>query len=178
MTNPAKSYFNIPLADIYNQAIDSLISDCGLSLPCKLIKTSGKCVECPNCIYNPITKKSLNKYKPGGPIVFDTGLTCPFCLGRGQSQEKNEQILNLFVCFERKKFIPVFAGAANPVISDGDAQTVCRIEYYLDIISCDFIYFNSCDGCIESDKYQRSAKPQFAGIGRPKFIVTSWSLVS
>lgn len=165
------------LSTVYNDTIDYLVSQCGLGLPCKLVKSEGECITCPNCVYNPITKKSLNKYKAGGPIPFSNGTVCPFCLGKGQSTEKFEEYITMLVCWDKKRDINIF-NINELQIPHGGVQSVCKIEYYLKVISADFVYFNVCDGCIDPDRYKMFGKPQPVGVGRPKFIITTWELVS
>lgn len=50
--------------------------------PCQLFYAETQQV-CPNCIINPATRVSTNRYNGTGPQPFPTGQTCPVCNGRG-----------------------------------------------------------------------------------------------
>jgi hypothetical protein len=72
------------LADIFNEAMDSLLSSefakgCTLYLP--PIST-----QCPNCLQNPNTGASIAVYNGFGPIPFQNGSICPVCNGQGYSK--------------------------------------------------------------------------------------------
>ena len=82
------------IRDIATQAFDDCITE--FSKTCTLVYPP-KLVDCPNCIYDPIGKKSSNHYQAGGPVQFSFGL-CPVCGGQGKREESvSEQIqLNLY----------------------------------------------------------------------------------
>ncbi len=64
---------------LMEDSLDDLIynfgKDCLLVFPA--VQT-----ECPNCIFDNSTRRSSNKYKPGGPKPFTFGI-CPVCGGAG-----------------------------------------------------------------------------------------------
>jgi hypothetical protein len=45
-------------------------------------------VECENCIFDPIGKKSSNRWRTGGPMPFHAG-GCPMCNGQGRRATEN-----------------------------------------------------------------------------------------
>jgi hypothetical protein len=51
--------------------------------PCKMIYASAQ-QTCPNCIVNPETGDSTNKYNGTGPEPFPDGQICPICEGKGK----------------------------------------------------------------------------------------------
>ena len=69
---------------LFNNAIDTIISQNALSVPCRL-KYSGETntTLCSNCEYDPISKLSANIYKIGGPASFTNNHICPVCMGMG-----------------------------------------------------------------------------------------------
>jgi hypothetical protein len=68
------------LKTIFNDGADALIENygtlCTVTYP--PLQT-----DCPNCIYNPATKRSSNQYQAGGPRSFSNGSICPHCHGAG-----------------------------------------------------------------------------------------------
>ena len=62
-----------PLKAIYNATIDNMLSGLGLGTECKLIYKDTKQTQCYNCLYDPISKKSANKYKELNTINFQSG---------------------------------------------------------------------------------------------------------
>lgn len=63
--------------DAISDMIDQLGKECLLLYPS---------VEqpCPNCIYDPTTKRSTGIYKTGGPTPFQNKTICPVCRGNGR----------------------------------------------------------------------------------------------
>lgn len=66
------------LATVEN-GIDSLIHQLGKM--CKLIYDTNE-TQCSNCIFDPINRRSTNRYNGVGPQPFNTG-RCPVCHGTG-----------------------------------------------------------------------------------------------
>ncbi len=54
--------------------------------PCLLSYASSD-IDCPNCGWDNLGKKSTNKYTVGGPVPFTSGI-CPVCNGTGQEAEE------------------------------------------------------------------------------------------
>lgn len=76
-------YFEIEEDDVaYATGVfDDMLVEYGK--PCKLSFQTTETV-CPNCIVNPRTGESTNRYKTGGPLPFVAGEICPVCEGRGR----------------------------------------------------------------------------------------------
>lgn len=157
--------------DIYNQTIDILLADTGLTVPCKLIYESTKIQACPNCIFDPMSKKSANIYKTGGPISFVNGQTCPYCLGQGTTSNYiNEEEVYFALLTSAKDFI---GGTINqPNIA---AQTICSINYIDKIRKCSKIIFNSNIESLSNNIFVRANEPQPVGLGNNRYIFTNWT---
>ncbi len=69
--------------DGFDDILDSLGKQCKLVYPSKFI-------ECVNCIYDPIGKKSSNRWRTGGPMPFHAG-ACSMCQGAGKSATENSE---------------------------------------------------------------------------------------
>ena len=80
MVNPFSGIINDEIKALFKNAISALLDDAALTVPCTLMY-GGKFATCSNCIYDPIGKKSANRYLSGGPIPFNNGQICPFCHG-------------------------------------------------------------------------------------------------
>jgi len=159
-----------PFKALYNEAIDSLLASTGLSTPCKLIFESTKLQQCPNCIYDSISKKSSNRYKSGGPISFTNGQTCPYCLGAGiTSNSMIEEELYLVIIINSKNFI----GSVNT--PDIAVQTICSIDYLTKLRQCSKIIFNSDIIGLSNNIFIRKNDPQPIGLGDNRYIFTNWT---
>lgn len=66
-----------------------------LGKPCKLIYPA-KFVECVNCIYDPIGKKSSNRWRTGGPMPFHAG-ACSMCQGAGKHATENSDTITMTI---------------------------------------------------------------------------------
>jgi hypothetical protein len=58
------------MKQLYNDAINALLENTALTVPCKLVYENTKLQDCPNCLYDPLTRKSSNQYQAGGPLVL------------------------------------------------------------------------------------------------------------
>lgn len=58
---------------------------------CKLVYPA-RFVECVNCAYDPIGKKSSNRWRTGGPMPFHAG-SCPMCNGDGRRATENSETI-------------------------------------------------------------------------------------
>jgi len=82
--------------------------------------------ECPNCYFDPETRRSSNIYKTGGPISFANHTTCPHCGGRGREVIAPEtEEIRLRVYWKSNKWVQ----GGNPPI--GMAEAECRIIGYM-----------------------------------------------
>tara|TARA_B100002019_G_scaffold65741_1_gene56456 strand:- start:9362 stop:9859 length:498 start_codon:yes stop_codon:yes gene_type:complete len=158
-----------PLKNIYNNQIDIILSQTGLTIPCSLVYETSKISDCPNCIYDTISKKSSNQYKSGGPLPFSNGQTCPFCLGSGTSSSSvAEDQVYFAVLTDSKNFIQV---ANSPNI---EAQTICSISYLDQIKKCSKIIFNTDIPELTNNIFVRANEPTPVGLGDNKYIFTNW----
>lgn len=91
------------LVNLHNCKISELITnlgqDCTLQSPAELI-------ECTNCIYDPISKRSTGIYKTGGPRPFTKGV-CPHCRGIGREDSKTESTIRCVVIWNPKEWIDI-----------------------------------------------------------------------
>lgn len=70
---------NIPdlsaLKDIYNSTIYKLLDKNGFGVPCDIVYKSTKKTQCYNCFYDPISKKSANKFKQLNSVNYQSAAT-------------------------------------------------------------------------------------------------------
>ena len=111
-----------PLKQIFNNHIDIILANTGLTIPCTLVYEGTKLTVCPNCQYDTISKKSANLYKGGGPLPFANGQTCPYCLGAGTTNSQMaEDAVYFAVLTDSKNFV----GAVNsPEIEASGTYTI------------------------------------------------------
>ena len=83
---PSRGDFDIPggLIDDHEWMADELI-DGPTGQECQLTYPATNNTVCPNCKFDPRTKRSSGIYKPGGPIPFENHTQCPWCNGEGRS---------------------------------------------------------------------------------------------
>jgi hypothetical protein len=159
-----------PFKQVYNEMIDTILSNTGLTTPCTLIYESTKLQQCPNCVYDTMSKKSANIYKAGGPLQFATGQTCPYCLGNGTTTNySSEEAVYFALLTNAKDFISVI-NQPNIV-----AQTICSISYIDKIRKCSKIIFNTDIPNLTNNIFIRVDEPQPVGLGDNRYIFTSWA---
>ena len=67
---------------MFSDAMDDMLVAWGKQ--CKLIFPSIQ-TECVNCVWDSMTRRSMNIYRTGGPIPFGQGNLCSVCGGKGVS---------------------------------------------------------------------------------------------
>ena len=113
------------LKKLFNNAISSLLEDTALTVACTLYFGVTKYEDCSNCIYDPIGRKSSNRFQNGGSVPFRFGTICPICRGEGKKPVITTEDLNLAVIYDYKSFL----NSRTPInIPDGSIQTICKKE--------------------------------------------------
>lgn len=161
------------LKDTFDYAILALLEETALTVQCTLHYENTKLQDCPNCIYDPISKKSSNQYQAGGPVPFLTGQICPYCAGIGSLSFSSEEKVYLGI------IKPVFFGGDNLEINnvnfvDGKIQSLCAIEYYAKLKNASSIEVDTNLLNITMSKFVRYKDPIPVGFGTNSFIITTW----
>jgi hypothetical protein len=167
--NPITSEFK----QLFNNAIDSIIAENSLSVPCRL-RYSGETNSalCKNCEYDPISKLSANIYKSGGPIMFTNNHICPVCMGMGMVKSDASEILHMAAIFDSKYFINWSTDIAR--IPGGMVQTICLLTYLPKIRNANEIVFDTHIENYGNYTYERAGDPMPAGLGDNRYIITMW----
>jgi hypothetical protein len=160
----------------FKDMINALLEDTALTVPCKLVFENTKLQDCPNCIYDSISRKSSNRYNTGGPIPFIDGQICPYCVGVGSLSFSNEEELYLGI------IKPAFFGMAPLELEsvnfvDGKIQSLCSIQYYAKIKNASHVIIDTNITDLSLNKYIRYRDPIPMGFGDNSFIVTTWQSV-
>jgi hypothetical protein len=165
---------------LFNSAIDSLLADNGLTTLCKLvydIAPSKQNMLCDNCIFDPISQLSSNRYNSTGPVPFDDAV-CPICLGSGYTTKqtldnKYEEKLYLAVLSDSKYFMKINTQTTN--IPDGTIQTICSIDHLQKIMNASYLIIDEPKlSSYANYSYQRAGSPNFDGFGDNRYIITMW----
>lgn len=107
--------------DMYYETVDDFI-DLNFGVNCTLFYGPKKNI-CPNCIFNPVTGKSSNQYKAGGPISFQDSI-CPYCDGDGYTNTEAIEDIKLRVYFSKKDWVKI---EIPVLIKDGAVQIIGHI---------------------------------------------------
>lgn len=162
------------LKNLYKSMIDELLRSGSLSLPCKLIYEGSSFTECSNCYIDPISHKSSNIYKSGGPIQFGDGQICPYCRGLGGVYGENYDTLDLLVIFDYKYWINFNSKIHSP---DGLVQTISKLEDYPKIKNCNKIIIDTTIQNYTESFYQRNSEPEPCGFGESSYFFTYWKKI-
>lgn len=174
MSNPFSGIISSELKGLFNNAIDALLENNALSLPCKILYDNQIATTyCNNCIFDPISLLSSNVYNGSGPIEFPEGGICPVCVGQGQirSNSSSETIYLAFI-FDSKYFLNINSKVIN--IPDGSIQSLCNISLLSKIKNANEIIFDNNLTNIGHFKYERASDPEPLGFGDNRYILTLW----
>lgn len=171
--NLFNSLLNDQLKNTFNMAIDAILSQKGLTVPCKLIY-SGQTTPnyCNNCVFDPITKLSSAIYNGTGPSPFPEYSVCPTCLGHGLLFVDSSETIYIATIFDSKYFIGISQDTAK--IADSLAQTLCSIEYLTKLRNATEILFDISIEKYGPYRYERYSDPMPLGFGSSRYISTTW----
>ena len=174
MTNPFSNIISADFKQLYNDAIDSILENNALTVPCTL-RYSGEqfTTLCTNCIYDPISKLSANKYNGTGPKSFAEGTICPVCQGIGLKKSDATETIYLAVIFDSKYWLNWSSDTVK--IADGMVQTICKASLAPKIKNANEIVFDTNIEPYGSFVYERAGDINPAGLGSNRYIFTMWN---
>lgn len=163
--------------NLYNEAIDTILADSGLTVPCSLkYKYGNQNLElCYNCIYDPISMRSLNKYNSSGPRPFTEDTICPVCNGNGNIETTKNETLYLAVLFDSKYWFNWNSKAIN--VKDGMVQIICDIKHLPKLKNAEYIIINTNNSGYGSYRYTLAGDPEPCGLSEQKYIFSLWQRV-
>lgn len=158
---------------LFNDAIDTIINQAGLAVPCKLLYSTTDSTFCSNCLYNPITNRSLDKYNGTGPINFPENSTCPICMGFGKIVYDTTEIVYMAAIFDSKYWLnwgPKFVNIPNLA-----AQTLCPISLLPKIENATQVVIDTNIANYGNNIYSKAGYPTPMGLGQHRYILTNWT---
>ena len=177
MTNIFDNIITPEFKNIFNDAIDHIVSNQGLTIPC-ILKYYGqnanetKLLYCYNCIFDPISQLSANTYNRTGPNSFPDGSICPVCMGNGTINSDFSEKIMLACIFDSKYFLNWSSKSLN--ISTGYMQTICLSSLLSKIRNANELVIDSSIAQYGNYKYDRAGDPEIAGLGSDRYIITMW----
>lgn len=161
------------LQQIFNQQINLVLANTGLSTRCDFNFGVTNINVCPNCIYDTNLKKSSGKYKNGGPVPFVFGKICPYCNGAGSYGLESSSTAYLAIIWDYKKWINPPPQIDNP---NGYIQTICHKDYLSQIRQCkDMTVIYNSSGA--NPVFQLYGEPNPAGLGDNNYIFCMWKKI-
>lgn len=158
------------LKNIFNNNIDILLANTGLTTRCQLNFGVSKKNLCPNCVYDSNLKKSANKYKTGGPVEFALGKICPVCNGLGSYGEVLSEDIYVAVLWNYKDWINSPPNIANP---EGFIQTICSKNLLSKMRQCKDMTVVVNEN-LANPVFTLHEEPNFAGLGDNNYIFSMW----
>tara|TARA_Y100000004_G_scaffold196953_1_gene268936 strand:+ start:1583 stop:2110 length:528 start_codon:yes stop_codon:yes gene_type:complete len=171
MTNYFSGIISSSMKGLFKDAIDALLEDTALTLPCTLYYGVTKWENCSNCIYDPIGKKSSNRFQDGGPVPFPFGGVCPVCNSAGKRPVITTDTLNLAVIFNYKDFLQMSTPVNNPA---GIIQTVSKKETTSKLKRAKEIQVATDIKAYADHRFERMSEPEPVGFGNSDFVICNW----
>ncbi|MBY0525609.1 MAG: hypothetical protein K2R98_19545 [Gemmataceae bacterium] len=154
----------------FQAAGDDLINEWGKV--CRLYYPPRQ-VQCPNCVYDPIGKKSSNHWLDGGPSFFPLGSMCPMCEGAGtHSEQATEDVKLLCVWSPKDFFVP---GPRNIVVPEGRIQTKGFMTDLPKVLQCTEMVVQANLEQMLRARFRRAGEPvDPSSICQGRYFVTNW----
>jgi hypothetical protein len=174
MSNPFSNIISPELKTIFNNAIDALLEQNALTIPCRL-RYSGQqnSTFCANCVFDAISQLSSNIYNGSGPIPFPEGSICPTCMGMGMIMSDSSEVISIACLFDSKYFLNWSSKTLN--IPAGSIQTICHTTLLPKIRNANDIIVDTNLEQYGNYTYQRMGDPEPMGFGDNRYIATIWS---
>lgn len=174
-SNPFSSIITAAMKQTFVDAIDALLADDGLTIPCEFYFGGQRFVECTNC--------SNGVYRPGGPIVFARGKICPLCMGRTHINVETHETNRMVCIFDSRKWMILGKSMSIPASNTANtgnlfAETMTRVEMYPKIKAAQYVILNSANADFTQNKYQRLGEPELLGLASMDYIITAWQRIS
>ncbi len=166
MVNPYAGIITSTFKTTFNNAIDALLEDGALTVPCQIIYGGVKFTDCPNCVGG-LT------YTSGGPIPFPNGLICPYCNGVSRFEVEDTEDVHLLCIFDSSKF-KNFTPPVGVFTPNMFAQTMCALTLYPKLKAAKTIVLDSTNKLYSRNVYKRYGEPEPLGLGDMRYILTNW----
>lgn len=127
-----------------------------------------------NCVYDPIGRKSSNRYLNGGPLPFPFGRLCPLCNGAGQRPVVSTEDVDLIVVYDPRDFIQFNTTVDAP---NGLIQTMSKIELMPKLQAAKSIKVSKDIEGYFNRTYERVQEPMPCGFGNAAFAVCTWKRI-
>jgi len=166
-----ENLLNAEFKNVFNSAIDAILADTALTVPCLFKYSSGQ-IFCNNCIYDSISNRSSNIYNGTGPHFFPSYSICPICNSVGYIHADNNETIFLAVIFDSKFFLNWNSKTVN--IPDGAVQTISKLGTISKIKNANSVVFNTKISDYALYEYVRDGDPNPCGLGDHNYITTMW----
>jgi len=154
------------LYDKYNAMVSDMIN-LNFGVYC-LLQYPPLLEDCPNCIFDSLSRKSSNRYQSGGPQPFSFGV-CPWCNGDGTiSRTTANTTIKLRVYYQRKDWIKLDIPLDVP---DGYVQVIGHMYDLDNFMRAQSVILNSDLRSQHEWKFVRAGQPVPHGLGEKRFFV-------
>jgi hypothetical protein len=126
---------------VIQDALDDLLAngeEGGLGKTCSLVYPP-RFVACSNCIVDPLSGRSMGRYRSGGPSPF-TGGKCPLCGGEGRKPEEVSEQITLGCNWDLRRFVtPLPIAKQNMFVPYSLVETKGFLKDLPKILKCDHL---------------------------------------
>ena len=169
MVDPFNGIINDEFKLLHKQAITEVIRGC--KRPCRLIFGDTLFTDCVNCVYDPIGKKSANRYQSGGPMPFGVGI-CPMCHGSGKIPDEQTENIDLCPIWDHREWIPQLRSVVKSPL--GYVMTMSAITTYSSLKQAKKVIINTDIENYSANTYIRESEPEPCGFGNDDFVFVLW----
>lgn len=134
-------------------------------------------IECVNCYSNTLHNvvESISIYRPGGPMPFASGMTCPYCAGRGSIEQEVKKQIPARIYWKRSDFLPI-PDSIN--IPRNAVQTYVNMTYLPDIERASYMMpqYDGIDN-FKLNKYFKKSPSYPEGLkdNPVKYVINIWA---
>jgi len=172
MANPFAGIITSDFKDLFVNMIDALLEDDALTVPCRLIYEGTKWTLCANCTPSPMSGRSTNVYKSGGPAPFYTG-TCPICHGVSRIPDEQTEEIYMAAIWNHKDWLGDVV-VQNP---NDFVQTISKIDTLDNIRRTNEIVIDTTIENYVKNVFKLSGAPTVCGLGAKSYVFALWERV-
>lgn len=173
MTNPYLGIIKAEHKTLFNNIIDAILEDTGLTVPVTLVFNSTTYIACSQCTASAIGNKPATGGLHGAPLPIGSNGLCPNCHGTNKVPYiPPTETYQIAVVTDYRKFVS-FTLPESALPTDF-VQTICRITLLPKLLQAkEIIVSSDVQGYIKQT-FQRVANFSPEGLGENRYTFCTW----
>jgi len=175
MSNPFSGIISTELKNMYTNAIDALLEETALTVPCELYYDTEKYEDCDLCVRDDIGDMGGIPFPGGGSNIFPNNQNSPVSDDTEKRRvEVDPEELDLFVIFNYKKWLSIDRIADVIKSPEGYVQILTKISNTSKLRQAKYIIINTNLSQYANHRFVKDGEPIPLGLGSHAYSLSMW----